>query len=55
MEIGPYGYKFTCPECEGEGVNDVGTCDDCHGSGCIFVDEEEAAEFIKYGSFPVAY
>lgn len=60
-------YEFTCDECDGDGSVQViqppededseptlgwGRCDDCFGVGRLLVDEEEAAEKIKYGQTP---
>lgn len=59
-------YEFTCDECKGDGSVEVvqgdgndepqlvwDRCDDCHGEGTLSVDEEEAAEKIKWGQTPI--
>ncbi|CQR59188.1 sle1_021 (plasmid) [Streptomyces leeuwenhoekii] len=60
-------YEFTCDECDGDGSVQVtqppeeeggeptlgwGSCDDCFGEGRLLVDEEEAAEKIRWGQTP---
>jgi DnaJ-class molecular chaperone len=61
-------YEFTCDECHGDGSVQViqppededgeptlgwGRCDDCFGDGTVRVDEEEAAEKIRWGQTPI--
>jgi DnaJ-class molecular chaperone len=61
MELVPGEYEFTCDECDGEGSVFTGVeaegpswvrCDDCRGEGRLLVDEEEAAEKIRWGQTP---
>jgi DnaJ-class molecular chaperone len=43
-----------CHDCDGVGSPKVWmTCQDCHGTAEIFVDEEEAAELIAQGHTPL--
>jgi DnaJ-class molecular chaperone len=66
MQLVPGEYEFECDECHGDGsvqtvrATDGGEaelvwdrCDDCRGQGTVSVDEEEAAEAIKYGRTPL--
>lgn len=54
-------YEFTCDECDGEGSVFTGVeaegpswvrCEDCFGDGRLLVNEEEAAEKIRWGQTP---
>ncbi|MEV8455488.1 hypothetical protein AB0467_28665 [Streptomyces sp. NPDC052095] len=61
-------YEFQCDECDGDGsvqvlhgMLDEATdtpdlrwerCEDCHGEGKVWVDEQVAAEKILYGQTP---
>ncbi|MEV8248045.1 hypothetical protein AB0R01_30380 [Streptomyces rochei] len=59
-------YEFTCDECDGDGNLQYiritteddepelvwDKCDDCRGEGRLLVDEEEAAEKIRWGQTP---
>lgn len=68
MALMPGEYTFTCDECDGTGSVQViredpyapdgcslgpADCDDCHGEGTVVMDDEEAAEAIKWGRTPI--
>ena len=61
LEIGE--YVFTCDECHGSGTLSViqpdgdlqdEDCFECDGSGQVTVDEDDAAEKIKWGQAPLS-
>ena len=63
MAVAPGGYVFTCGEYDGKGEIEVGDrdygdhewvkCPDCNEDGVLHVDEDEAAELIDCGAWPL--
>lgn len=64
MAVAPGEYVFDCGECDGKGeieVLDLNSgerewvfCPDCRGDKVLRVDEDEAAEMIEGGAWPLS-
>jgi hypothetical protein len=63
VAVVPGECVFTCGECDGKGEIEAGDrdygdhewvrCPDCNGDGVLHVDQDEAAELIDCGAWPL--